>query len=367
MLGIHDTTLRDGEQMPGVVFSPNEKIILAKKVSDFGIDLIDIMPCVSETEARITKILTGLFGEKITATCRAKKSDVDTAISCGAERITLFAPVSDIHIKNKLGTTREKNIENSIGMIDYAKSHGLKVDFAGEDSTRADISYLLHFINSVEKHVETFFVADTLGCLTPHITYQIISLLKNTCSCRIGIHAHNDFGMATANTLEAIMAGADIFSGTFTGIGERSGNAPIEEVCLALKFTGNAEINVKYGMLKDICDDVEMFSGVSLQAHKPIIGKNSFCHESGIHVDGILKDPRTYENFDPSIIGQKRSFMLGKHSGKKLLRKIMGEDVSKDVIEQTLRKIKAISEVKKVSFSEDDFENLSLAGGKVKM
>jgi len=351
LLGIHDTTLRDGEQAPGVVFSPEEKVILAQKALDFGVDIIDMMPCVSESEERVTRELVGIAGDRLSATCRAKKSDIDIAMRAGASRVTLFAPMSDLHITAKLGITREENLKRSLEMIEYARSHGLKVDFAGEDSTRADMGYLLAFIKSVERKVEVFFVADTLGCLTPHASYRMFSLLKKACSCRLGLHAHNDFGMATANTLEALMAGADFFSGTFTGIGERSGNAPIEEVCTAMKFIGNNGISVDLGMLKEICDMVESFSGFRLQPHKPIVGKNSFRHESGIHVDGMLKDPRTYENFDPSIVGQKRGIVIGKHSGRSVIRKLMGNRASDEKVDSVLRNIKTLSESRKVSFS----------------
>jgi len=229
------------------------------------------------------------------------------------------------------------------------------------------MGYMISFIKEIEKYVETFFIADTLGCLTPHATYNIVSVIKNNCNCKLGLHAHNDFGLATANTLEGILAGADIFSGTFTGIGERSGNAPIEEVCIALKFTVGIDIDVRYGMIKELCDIVERFSRIPLQAHKPVVGKNSFCHESGIHVDGMLKDPKTYENFDPSVVGQKRSFMLGKHSGKKLLRQIMGEDASEESIDQALNNIKVLSETRKISFPEENMTDISLTNKKVKI
>jgi len=314
---IHDTTLRDGEQMPGVAFGFNEKIRLAEKIMEFGAGIIDIMPVVSDSEFRVTMELTDMFGKRVSPTCRIKKADIDMAMETGAERITLFAPVSDLHITKKLGIDRDENLKRAIEMIDYARSHGLAVDFAAEDATRADFGYFKHFIKSIHNRIKVFFIADTVGCLTPRSTRNLVSYLKKSLSCQIGLHTHNDFGMATANTVEAALAGADYLSGTFTGIGERAGNAPIEEVCVSLKQLYGMDIGVRYEMLKEICDNVQEISGVSMQKHKPIVGDNAFAHESGIHVDGILKDPKTYESFDPESVGQKRSIHLGKHSGRK--------------------------------------------------
>jgi len=341
---IHDTTLRDGEQMPGVVFSFEEKLNLAEKFIDFGVDLIDIMPAVSKTEFRLTKSLTDFYPDKISASCRLKKEDVDLTMKSGAKRITLFTPLSDIHLERKLRISREENVRRSEEMIDYVKSHGLLVDFACEDSTRADMDYLLSFIKNVENKVEMFFVADTLGCLTPKSTFDFISEIKQNCKCKISLHVHNDFGLATANTLEGIRAGANVFSGTFTGIGERAGNTPIEEVCIALKFLHGMDMNVRYEKLTKICRLVEKFSGIKLQRHKPVVGTNVFSHESGIHVDGIIKNPKTYEYFDPIIVGQKRRLLLGKHSGKSLLRYVLKGYVSEDKIAEILDRIKSISE-----------------------
>lgn len=355
---IHDTTLRDGEQMPGVVFSFEEKLNLAEKFIDFGVDLIDIMPAVSKTEFEVTKNLADLYPDKISASCRLKKEDIDLTMRSGAKRITLFAPLSDIHLEKKLRVSREENLTRSVEMIDYARSHGLKVDFAGEDSTRADMDYLLSFIKSVENKVEIFFIADTLGCLTPKSTFDFVSKISKDRKCRTGLHIHNDFGLATANTLEGIRAGMDVFSGTFTGIGERAGNAPIEEVCIALKFLHGIEMNVRYEKLTNICRLVEEFSGVRLQRHKPIIGKNVFSHESGIHADGVLKEPRTYEYFDPSFIGQEREFLFGKHSGSGALRNILG-NMPREQLIQFLNMLKILSETEKMSFSKDDVVHLS--------
>jgi isopropylmalate/homocitrate/citramalate synthase len=314
---LHDTTLRDGEQMPGVVFGFNEKITLAEMIMEFGAHLIDIMPVVSDTEFMVTKELTEMFGNRVSATCRIKKSDVDTAIDAGASRVTLFAPLSDLHIEQKLRSSRGENLERTSGMIDYARSHGLGVDFAGEDTSRSDYGYLMEFIKNIQSRIQVFFIADTVGCLTPNSTRNLVSYLKRNCKCGIGVHMHNDFGLATANTVEGVLAGADVFSGTFTGIGERAGNAPTEEVVLALECLHRRGNNFRLGMLKEICGLVQDYSGVAAQRHKPVIGENAFAHESGIHVDGVVKNPETYEAFRPELVGQERKMALGKHSGRK--------------------------------------------------
>ena len=363
---IHDTTLRDGEQTPGVVFRPNEKIRLAKKAIEFGVDLIDVMPTVSDSEFRVTKELTAMFGKKVSATCRSKKEDIDLAISAGAKRATLFSPLSDLHITQKLRISREENIKRSVEMIDYAVSRGLIVDFAGEDATRADLGYLKEFLQAIHKKIGIFFIADTVGCLTPEPARKLVWYVKNNTSCLVGLHMHNDFGMATANTLEGIRAGADVFSGTFTGIGERAGNAPIEEVCVALKHLYNIEYDFKWKleMLKEICDYVQKISGVTLQKHKPLVGENAFSHESGIHVDGVLKNARTYEFLEPEAVGHKRRIVIGKHSGKKALQHLVGGKISLDGLdasnmELAMKEIKKIHEEKE-SVSKEELQSILL-------
>lgn len=341
---IHDTTLRDGEQMPGVCFTPQQKLEIAKAAADFGVDEIDVMPVVSPSEKKIVaEIVKANFGPEISASCRIKNEDIDIARQCDVKKVTLFSPLSDIHLQYKLRINKEENLRRTLKAVDYAKAHGLRINFAAEDATRADFNYLVSFIKELGRYVEVFFIADTLGHSTPKKFYDMIRDVKKISSWDIGVHVHNDFGLATANTLAALKAGANVFSGTFCGIGERAGNAPIEEVCVALKYLYGIDLGVKYDKLTSICELVQSYSKIILQAHKPIVGKNAFSHESGIHADGVIKNPRTYENFDPAEVGQKRCFVFGKHSGRAIIEHVLGV-VSKRELNRILNKIKAISE-----------------------
>ena len=356
---ICDTTLRDGEQMPGVVFKPGQKIELAKKISDFGADIIELMPSVSAGEAEVTKTIAELgLKAEITASTMLRKQDIDLAASCNVDSVTLFTPVSDIHLKYKLGMSRQENLEKALESVDFAKSQGLAIHFAGEDATRADINYIIEFINALSKDIGYFLVCDTLGCLIPSKTYSFFKEICSRSKSPIALHAHNDFGMATANTLAGLEAGARVFSGTFTGIGERAGNAPLEEVISALKFLYNRELDVDYSALTELCNLVENYSGVTLQAHKPLIGRNAFSHESGIHADGIIKHASTYENFPPEFIGQKRRFLFGKHSGRRILQYALGRQIPDDEVSRLLEKIKSIAETEKRALSLTEVMNI---------
>jgi len=191
-----------------------------------------------------------------------------------------------------------------------------------------------------------------------------ISNVKENTTCKIGLHVHNDFGLATANTLEGVHAGADVVSGTFTGIGERAGNAALEEVCVGLKHLYDIDLSVKYEKIVEICSLVESYAQISLQPHKPIIGKHAFAHESGIHADGMLKHPRMYENFDPEFVGHKRQFIFGKHSGRNSLKYALGEHIAESELDSLLQKIKRIAEQHKVRFTEQEVLDLYFYPGK---
>lgn len=352
---IYDTTLRDGEQMPGVVFSPEQKLDLAYEASRFNVDYMDIMPVISETEAGLSRVLleTGLR-EKLVAATMLRESHVDVAAELGFKHIILFTPVSDIHLRHKLGTTHEENKDRSQELVEYAKARGLRVAFAAEDATRTDPAALIDFMGALG-NLEYFMPCDTLGCLTPQASKTFYGGLVAASDVKIGLHVHNDFGLATANTLAGIEAGAAVFSGTFTGIGERAGNAPIEEVCTALKYMHGVDLGVRFRDLTWICGKVSAYSKMDMQKHKPIIGENVFRHESGIHVDGVLKNPLTYENFNPADIGQKRKIMYGKHSGKAVIRSLLERNnLPASIIRESLAMIKQYSAENKRSLTEQE-------------
>jgi len=317
MFSICDTTLRDGEQMPGVVFKPEQKIELAQRFSDFGVDIIELMPSVSKIEMQTAKEIANMgLKSEITASTMLRKSHVDIALNSNLGSVTLFTAMSDIQLKHSVNMSREENKQKSMEIVEYARSHGLKINFAGADCTRADMNYIIDFLDSMKGYISYFMACDTLGCMTPMNTRIFFQTLCDNTKIPIALHAHNDFGLATANTLSGLEAGAKIFSGTFNGIGERAGNTPIEEVLVSLKYLYGVDPKVKFHDMSKICNIVQNYSGIQLQKHKPLVGANAFCHESGIHVDGILKNTSTFEPFDPSTIGMERKIVFGKHSGK---------------------------------------------------
>lgn len=357
---IFDTTLRDGEQMPGVVFSSEEKTELALKSSDFGCHVVNIMPSVSEEEFKLTKRLStmGLRAE-ICADCMMNKKQVENAIRTGAQRIMPIVSVSDIHLEKKLGITRQENINRTLEIIDLVKENDIKLDLCFEDATRADMGYLLDFIDITSKKVDCFVPADTLGRLTPLSAYEFLSTIRKRTGTMMCFHGHNDFGMATSNAIIALSTGFEGISGTFNGIGERAGNIAIEEVCLASKYLCGKETGLKLEMLVEICRLVEEYSRVTINANKPVTGKNSFTHESGIHVDGIIKSPDTYENFNPREINRRRRFMFGKHSGMSGIRHALRKsNPPESQLREALAQLKSLSEIEKSSFSSGQVQAL---------
>lgn len=352
-----DTTLRDGEQTPGVVFSPEQKIELATRFSDFGINVIELMPSVSPQEEEVMRALVenGLAAT-MTASTMVREQDVERAASCGAQNITLFTPVSDMHIHRKLGMTRDENLRRSEEMVAYARSYGMAVNFAGEDATRADRGYMREFLELLKEDIGYFLVCDTLGCLRPTETIELFQELSAV-GVPLGSHAHNDFGMGTANTLAAYEGGAQVLSGTFTGIGERAGNAPMEEVLAGLRYLYGKDLPVTYSALMELCQLVEQYSRVALQRHKPIVGGHAFAHESGIHADGVIKHPPLYENFPPEDVGQERKIIFGKHSGANALRYAL-EDVGDDDVYALLDVIKDRSQRERRAYTIDEVRRM---------
>jgi len=349
---ICDVTLRDGEQTPGVSFSCQEKAEIARMLDAVGIEVIEAgFPSVSANEKLCVKTIaeSGLEA-RICCLARAKESDVNDAIDTGVDMVSIFIATSDLHMRIKFkNRTREQVLDETLPLIDYAHDHGLQVRFAAEDASRTDPAFLLHVYAKASEHgADLLSFADTVGCLTPLEIYRIMSDLVPHIDRPLCAHCHNDMGCAVANTITAAEAGAFQLHTTVNGIGERAGNAALEEVLIALKMSGGVNrYNLSY--LARLSKMVEQYSGIRLPRNKPVVGELAFSHESGIHIAAILEDPHAYENFPPELVGGERRFILGKHTGKKALEHVvasMGCELTGAQICRVLENVKKHSEEK---------------------
>jgi homocitrate synthase NifV len=316
---IVDTTLRDGEQTAGVVFSNQEKIRLARMLEEIGVDQIEVgIPAMGGAEKEsIRAIVQCCRRASIMAWNRAVLSDLEHSLDCGVDAVAISIATSDLHIKNKLGKSREWVLESIAAATAFAKKAGLYVSINAEDASRTDLDFLIQFAQTgLGAGADRFRFCDTIGLLNPQTTYERIRALRQAVpELPIEMHTHNDFGLATANALAGVEAGADYVGVTINGLGERAGNAPLEEVVMALHHLYNYETGMDTTRLKELAEYTAMASGRPLPVQKAIVGNNIFAHESGIHVDGALKDPRTYEAFTPEEVGLNRQIVIGKHSG----------------------------------------------------
>ena len=316
---IVDTTLRDGEQTAGVAFANHEKVTIAQTLSDMGIDQLEVgIPTMGGDEkATIKAICKRDLKASIMAWNRAVIADIEQSIDCGVDAVAISLSVSDIHIQHKLKKSREWVLENMYNAVTYAKKNGLYISVNGEDASRADINFLIEFINlAKEAGADRFRYCDTVGVMEPFTLRDAIEKIYKVTNFDIEMHTHNDFGMATANAIAGIVGGANHIGVTVNGLGERAGNAALEEVIMALKFVYGYETNIDTTRFREISKYVSQASGRELPIWKAIVGTNMFRHESGIHADGALKDPKNYEAFDPSEVGLERQIVIGKHSGK---------------------------------------------------
>jgi homocitrate synthase NifV len=364
---IIDTTLRDGEQAPGVVFSLNERLTIAGMLDKIGIDELEVgSPFISDRDIKIIrKIVDSGFKFRSSCWSRAKIEDIDAAHKTGAEGINISYSVSDIQLE-AMGRDRNWVFSTMPQIVAYAQQRFKYVSLGAQDASRADLNLLTQYVKMAEKlGVHRVRLADTVGILNPFSTYELISKIVTELKSddmAIEFHGHNDLGMATANSISALHAGANSVSVTVNGLGERSGNAALEEVIMALKTSMGINCNYNTSLFYELSRFVESASGRKLCASKPIVGDMTHKHESGIHTSSIIRNKRSYELFDAKEVGKSEStFVFGTHSGSASIIDFFhkqGIEISKDEAINLLLQVKTLSKKHKRDISSKELTEL---------
>jgi 2-isopropylmalate synthase len=325
---ILDTTLRDGEQTPGVSLTSEDKVEIARQLSKLGVDIIEAgFPSSSEGERKVVKEIAKLgLTSEICGLSRCTKKDIDAALGCEVGLVHVFIPTSLVQMKHAVNMTPEQVVSAAVDSIEYVKKHGVRCEFSPMDATRTEMPFLKQICKAAQDAgMDTLNVPDTVGCMIPKTTFELIKELKTVVKVPISTHCHNDFGLAVANSLAAVEAGAAQVHTAVNGLGERAGNAALEEVVTTLHVVYDYKTNVNTRLLYSTSRLVASLTGVSVQVNKAIVGENAFAHESGIHTRGVTEQPLTFEPISPELVGRTRKLVAGKLAGTRGIQAELGE------------------------------------------
>lgn len=361
---IFDTTLRDGEQAPGVALTVDEKIQIAQKLDNLGVDKIEAgFPVSSPGEIKACNEIKDSVDATTVGLARTVIKDIDAVLDADLDYMHTFIGTSPLHRKYKLKMDKEKIIETAINAVEYGKDHGLIVEFSCEDATRTERDFLFETYRSVVDAGADFLnLPDTVGVLIPAVTRPLIIDLKTEFNTPLSVHFHNDFGLATANTLTAIEEGANQAHVTINGIGERTGNSSLEELVVALHAAYGIKLDIDSTQLYNISEFIGKMTGIKMPVNKPIVGDNAFAHESGIHVHGILNNALTYEPISPELVGHSRRIVIGKQTGAHALKSKLNQyniDLDEDQFEKVFKQIKELGDKGK-TITDDDLKALAV-------
>lgn len=349
-VGIFDTTLRDGEQTPGLSFTLDQKIEIAKRLEGLNVQVIEGgFPASSRDEKKAVQEITNAVSTPVCALARVTRGDISSAIDTGAEIIHIFASTSDIQISKSMRTTKGDIVEKSVESVKLIKDQGRECLFSPMDASRTDPDFLVETSHAVEEAgADMINIPDTVGVSRPRDIEKMISAVRKNVEIPLSVHCHNDYGLAVANSLAAVEAGVTQIQVTVNGIGERAGNASLEETVMNLDRMENTYTDIDKTKLFGTSKFLERLSGIQLPPTKPVVGRNAFSHESGIHAAGVIEDNTTFEPglMNPETVGHRRRFIVGKHAGRQGLKKVLTEaglNPSDEDIKDILGKVKDIS------------------------
>ncbi len=364
-ISIYDSTLRDGEQMPGVSFTDEQKLCIARKLDEIGIPEIEAgFPVVSKNELKAVQAISreGLDA-RILVLSRLRKLDIDAAIDSEADVILLFIASSPLHLQYKLHITPAELKQRVIESIDYAQDHGVTVSFSTEDSTRTPLSFLEELVCLAAKQgVQRIGFTDTVGCATPQAIQFLYNRMSQLVSLPFSAHLHNDFGLALVNALTALNAGARYVCTTVNGWGERAGNVPLEQLVMAIQTLYGRDLGIDTTGFSALSQMVADFSGLPGPRLQPFVGSQVFTHESGIHVAAMLENPRTYEAVSPALVGNTRHLVIGKHTGRHIIKwklQQQGIEVSTGMLDRIITEVKSRGE-RNGALSDEELSSIAL-------